>query len=207
MSPIFGLTVYLSEQAALPVQLQDASGNELTGYTAAGVSVLTSLNGAALAPYVPASGDLVKLGHGLYELTMPPAQVNAEGPFVYRVATNDALAVPFNGFAQVQHRTDQYVCHISPVYNEVTLDLGAMVWLTLNGAVVINPVSCQIRFKDINNVTVFNATSITPNADGVFMIQASAVVLALDSDFECLIQVTDSAGGIHTSVEGAISFN
>ena len=108
---------------------------------------------------------------------------------------------------RIAHRTDVYEAHISPQYDEVTQVFTAMVWLTKNGQIINNPTSCQIWLKDTSNTTQFNATSVSPNADGVFIIQQSSVALATEMNFECLIQVTDSTGLTWTSCDGAITFN
>ena len=206
MQPFFGLTVFVNENTVLPVILQDATGGALTGYLASSVTLQKSLNGAALST-LTASG-WSELGHGLYAITVAAAQVATEGTLVYRVATNPAGTNPaFNGCAQVTHRLDQYACEISPQYDEVTQDFAAFVWLTHNGELVADPVSCQIWLKDTLGATAVNITSILPNAEGVFVLTQSEIALALSSNYECLIWITDADGVIHKSVLGAISFN
>lgn len=207
MQPMFGLTLFLSENNVVPVQLEDATGGALTGYLASSVSFSKSLNGAALASFVPASGEWTELGNGLYELTIPAATLSAEGPFVYRAAAGSNPA--FAGFARVEHRLDQYVCHISPQYDEVTLEFSALVWLTKNGQIITDPANCQIWLKDTADTTAVNisGTATELNADGVFVLTQSSVALSLNMNYECKISIQDSDGATHTNVDGAITFN
>ena len=55
MQPLFGLTLFLNEEAFLPVTLQNATGGDLAGYVASSVDVSTSQNGAALTAFSAAA--------------------------------------------------------------------------------------------------------------------------------------------------------
>lgn len=207
MQPLFGLSVFLNEASILPVILQDASGGELTGYVASSVTLTKSLNGAAMTTLTASSW--VELGHGLYEATVAGSNFSAEGIFVYRAATNPQGTHPaFNGVAQVGHRLDQYEVRGNPTYDEVTQAFTCMVALLKNNATVTNPVSCQIWLTDTaGNAPVNGVTSLLPNADGVFIIELSEIVLSLNMNYAMKLAVTDSDGVVHTSEEFALTFN
>jgi hypothetical protein len=206
MQPVFGLSVFLSEASILPVTLQDASGNELTGYVASSVTLEKSLNGAAMTTLTPTSWT--ELGHGLYEALVPGSEFSAEGILVYRGATNPQGTNPaFNGCAQIVHRLDDWEVVGSPQYDEVTQDFTCMVALRKNGALVSNPASCQIWLTDVDGVTPVNLTSVLPNADGVFVLTQAEIVLALNMNYELKLTVTDADGVVHSSVDFAITFN
>ena len=205
MQPAFGLSVFLNEASILPVILQNATGGELTGYTASSVTLTKSLNGAAMTTLTPTSWT--ELGHGLYEALVPGSQFSAEGTYVYRAATNPQGTNPaFNGVATVGHRLDQYECWVNPEYDEVTQEFAAHVWLTRNGQIVQAPISCALTLTDVNGVTPVNITSILPDADGVFVLTQSEIVLSLSMAYKCKVVVTN-ADGTWTSILGALTFN
>jgi hypothetical protein len=138
---------------------------------------------------------------------VPGSEFSAEGILVYRGATNPQGTNPaFNGCAQIVHRTDQWECWISPQYDEVTQDFSAHVWLTKNGQIVTNPASCEIWLTDVDGVSPVNITSILPDADGVFVLTRSEIVLSLSMAYKCKVVVTN-ADGTWTSVLGALTFN
>ena len=208
MQPIFGLTIYLSEENVLPVMLQNATGGELTGHTVSTIVASKSVNGAALSAFTPLLWS--ELGNGLYEFTMPASSLVA-GTLAYRVNTSPEDGNPaFNGFAKVDSRQatyNLYQCHISPQYDEVTQEFSAFVWLSKDGQTVTNPLTCQIWLKDTGGNVPVNITGITPNADGVFVLTQSSIVLSLNMNYECLINVTDNDAVVHSSVDGALTFN
>ena len=205
MQPMFGLSVFLNEATILPVILQDATGGELTGYVASSVTLTKSLNGAAMTTLTASSW--IELGHGLYEMSIAGSAFSAEGVFAYRAATNPAGTHPaFNGFAQIVHRVDQYECWVNPEYDEVTKEFAAHVWLTKNGQIVQAPISCALTLTDVNGVSPVNITSILPDADGVFVLTQSEIVLSLSMAYKCKVVVTN-ADGTWTSILGALTFN
>jgi hypothetical protein len=211
MQIMFGLRIFLSENSILPVMLQSSGGGELTGYLASSVTISTSLNGAALATYTPAPSDWVELGSGLYELTIPAAELDAEGAFVYHVETNpnpDAN-LAFNGFCQVEHRLDQYVCHIVPQFSEVTLEFSALVWLTKNGQRISNPATCEIWMTDVNSNVPVHLTGASPdrNANGTFVLSASSVSILTSMAYEARVDIVDADANTWSNILGGISFN
>jgi hypothetical protein len=179
----------------------------MTGYLASSVTIQTSLNGATLGTFTPAAGTWKEIGHGLYELTVPASQLGAEGAFAYRVVTNDGLSAPYYGFGVVVHRTDQWEVKGSPQYNEVTQGFSCMIALHKNGQVVSNPASAQVWLNDTSGNTPVNITSVSPNADGVFVLTAGSIVLTANMNYEMKMQIVDGSGATWTSVDFALSFN
>lgn len=205
MLPMFGLSLFLNENAILPVALQDASGGELTGYLASTVIVATSINGGAMTTITPASW--VELGNGLYEFTMLASSLSVEGSMMYRAQTSPAgTNLAFNGFAKVEHRLDKYECRVAPYYDAIAQTFKAYVWLDKNGQTITNPASCQLWVKDSAGTVVVNETSASANADGAFAISVSSLALVRNTNYECKVRVIDASGNTWTTLDGTVSF-
>jgi len=209
--PMFGLSVFLNEANAIPVEMINVSGGAITGLVASGVIILTSLNGAAYAALTPLSGTWIELGYGIYELTVPAANVNAEGVLAVRVETVPTGVNPsWNLFAKVNHRVDQWVAWASVEYNETTGVFQAVVGLSQNGQAVTNPTSCTLILRDEAGATTpVNVSSSSPNAEGVFYVTVPSVNLNANDVYELYVQVyySGAPGGVVKSTEGAITFN
>jgi len=110
MDPVGIPNLWKDEEAKVPVLIRSTAGVAQTGVTFSGVTAKYARNGdTSLQTQALDASKWTELGQGNYWLTFPSTVPNAEGPFLYQVATTATGNDTFIGFSRVEMRPEDRV--------------------------------------------------------------------------------------------------
>lgn len=226
-------TIFLSEDNIVPVSLVDTADGWVTGIANTGVNVIYNRPGdASNQTFSPSTSQWKEKGHGLYSLQIPASIFNQSGLFEYAVEPVAAGNKNFRGAAYIDNRVEARLLNaIASGFNSINT-VGALVnaagfqievfagvsydlvaqtltWIVfaqLNGQLILTPTSCRVTVKDDADATVCDVTNASPNADGMFKVVASSIVLTAKKAYKVRARMTYN-GVEYPSGEMLQSFN
>lgn len=232
--PLFALgIIWKNEDTALPVSLVTQADLDVSGIAASGVTVVYNREGDSTNQlFSPSLVQWKDKGRGLYALTIPAAIINQEGLFEYVVEPVATGYKTFRGAGRIERRPESRVLDATAsgfntsgsvgevvnragnsyeVFSGLSYDAAAqtltcMVFAQRNGGLMLTPTSARITVKDDADATVLDGTSSSPNADGVFKIVGTTIVLTAKKAYKVRARATIS-GVEYNSGECLQSFN
>ncbi len=232
--PLFSLgTLWLNENAVIPVCLSDSADGDVAGVPASGIAVLYNREGDSTNQvYTPSGGQFVSKGRGVYALTITSGILNQEGCFCVLVDTVATGNKTFRASGRIERRPDDRILNAPAsgfnttgtigskvnaagnfveVFCGASYDLAAqtltfMVFAQINGALALTPTGCRVTVKDDTDTIICDQTSALPNSDGVFKIVATSIVLTAKKAYKIRARAT-IGGQEYSSGEALQSFN
>jgi len=124
------------------------------------------------------------------------------------------LEAPVTGYASPQagynlENSVQHEVFVNPQYDAENEILDFTAWLHIGGQRVALPTDCQITVwkKEVGGDTLIaDVTNSSPDANGVFYIQKTSLVLEENKNYEIMAMITYN-GVVYTSVQGMQTLN
>ena len=233
MDPVGIPNLWKDEEAKVPVLLRSTAGVAQTSVTRTDITAKYACgNDTALQSFAPAADQWTELGEGHYLMTLPSTVPDAEGPFVYQVATTATGNETFIANSRVELRPEdrvwdeatsghttagtagkaltdsgtKYAAFASIRYSQSDADAAIIAWLTANGVMVTAPTSARIIAYDEDDNVVIDSTSVTPDSYGFFLITVDPLTLTALKAYRVRVIIV-SGGVTYESGEAFITFN
>ena len=128
MDPVGIPNLWKDEEAKVPVLLRSTAGVAQTSVARTAVTAKFACgNDTALQSFAPAADQWTELGEGHYLMTFPSTVPDAEGPFIYQVATTATGNETFIANSRVELRPEDRVWDEAIAGHAVAGSTGALV--------------------------------------------------------------------------------
>jgi hypothetical protein len=98
----------------------------------------------------------------------------------------------------------QFINKMTTIFNPITNVQEMLVWAEKDGQLVEAPTDCTVTVKTSAAVNVWTDTDAAPNADGIFRFTHPSMVVAADSNYYVIIEITVE-GETRTSVQSFVT--
>ena len=178
-----------NEDTVVHVAMETDGGVEATGMAASAVIVSYANEGdAALSTYTPSVAQWQESAKGQYQLTVPIAVTAFAGLVQVLVDAVAAGYKTFRGFGRVEPRPVQVFC--APSYDSGAQRLTFVVWAHCNGQLITAPSSCRVTVTEEGAGVVVDALSSSPDANGLFIVEATTLTLTVKKNFKIRAYLT-----------------
>ena len=232
--PLFSLgVIWKNEDCVVPVSIVTQADVDVSGLASTGVTVVYNREGdSGNQTFAPSAAQWKEMGRGLYNLTIPAALLNQEGVFGYVVDSVASGNKTFRSAGRIEQRPEARIFNAYAsgfntantmgaymnragnnveVFSGAAYDAGAqtltfMVFGQQNGSLCTGATAARVTVKDDTDATVYDGSSGSPNADGMFKLVGTTIVLTSKKAYKVRARVT--VGGVeYSSGESLQSFN
>lgn len=88
--------------------------------------------------------------------------------------------------------------HVAAAFNAPTNLLRLSIWLERLGSTVVAPISCQIDWYNPDGSLLFTLADVSPDAQGVFVVERASTPLLSNVAYYARVSVTDASGLVST---------
>lgn len=234
MNPMTLPTLWFQEESIIPLFIADANGDPVTGLAFGNVAVkYARKSDLSLQTLAVSLTKWAEKGEGFYTVTFDGVHVNEVGPFMMNVTPNTVTGATFRGISTIEKREeDRLLEHpasgysvgtvgnaingsltqevfVNPQYDYENSKLIVTCWLHIGGQRIATPTNCEViitQKESTGDTLIADITSIVPDADGVFVIEKTGVVLEQSKNYSIVGTITYN-GVTYTSIGGMRSHN
>lgn len=226
--------LYLNETNIALVTIHNSGGDPVTGLAYDDMTVeYTRQTDTAMQTLSLTPSDWDERGRGIYALSLSAAVCSVQGSFGVYVAPPTASGSPFWGISEIDKRVEirvmeatatgysepqvgkaledaaGYEVKVSPQYNYTDSKIDFLIWLERGGQAISSPTSATLQLieKTASGDTIkVDVSSASPDANGVFYIEKTSLVLSANKNYSIVATVTYN-GVTYTSAAGGQTLN
>ena len=234
MNPITLPTVWFEEENVIPLSIVDANDEAVEGLAFGDVAVkYARKSDASMQTLALSLTKWAEKGDGFYSVTFDGNLIDEEGPFVLKVEPSTVTGSIFRGIGVIEKRyEDRFLEHaasgynagsvgyainasqqqevfVNPQYDYENSKLIVTCWMHVGGRRITTPTSCEViitKKETTGDTVIADITSIIPDADGVFVIEKTSVVLEQSKNYSIVGTIVYD-GISYTSIGGMRSHN